>query len=244
LWTVYETPGRTGPLTTKERTGVLWSGSYAVPALSPALSSGTILFRDAPYSVVRYDHHNSFGRASGKVYGLSEARRRSRTGTSWTSVVLGWFAALGASLFLSGLVGAIVGAIFAAPGTGGLGPAGGGISGLVGLLLALLIAFFIGGYVAGRMASRSGIKHGLLVPLLSLVITLVLVLMGAEVNASFIDQLSGVTLPDPVGRAAQSVPQQSLSTILSVPGILALLFPFIGGALGGARGATVGRRRP
>jgi K+-transporting ATPase A subunit len=228
-----------GTLMAKKRTGVLWSGSYAVPALSLALSSGTSLFRDAPYSVVRYDHHNSFGRASGKVYGLSEASRRSRTGTSWTSVVLGWFAALGASLFLSGIVGAIVGAIFAA-----LGTAGGSISGLVGLLLALIIAFFIGGYVAGRMASRSGIKHGLLVPLLSLVITLVLVLMGAAVNASFIDQLSGVTLPGPVGRAAPSVPQQDPTTILSVSGILALLFPFIGGALGGARGAMVGRRRP
>jgi hypothetical protein len=173
------------------------------------------------------------------VYRLSEASRRSRTGTSWTSVVLGWFAALGAGLFLSGIVGAIVGAIFAV-----LGTAGGSISGLVGLLLALLIAFFIGGYVAGRMASHSGIKHGLLVPLLSLVITLVLALMGAAVDARFIDQLSGVTLPGPVGRVAQSVPQQGLGTILSVSGILALLFAFVGGALGGARGATVGRRRP
>jgi hypothetical protein len=175
---------------------------------------------------------------------LSVASRRNRTRTSWTSVVLGWFAALGASLFLSGIVGAIIGAIFAALGIGDLGTARGSISGLVGLLLALLVGFFIGGYVAGRMASRSGIKHGLLVPLLSLVITLVLTLMGAAVDASFIDQLSGVTLPAPVGRAAQSDPQQDLDTILSVLGILALLFPFIGGVLGGARGATVGRRRP
>jgi hypothetical protein len=174
---------------------------------------------------------------------LSEASRRSRSGTSWTSVVLGWFAALGASLFLSGIVGAIAGAIFAALGIGALGTAEGSISALMGLLLALLIAFYTGGYVAGRMASRSGIKHGLLVPLLSLVITLVLALVGAAVDASFIDQLSGVTPPGPAGRAAQSVPQ-GLGTILSVSSILALVFPFIGGALGGARGATVGRRRP
>ena len=80
--------------------------------------------------------------------------------------------------------------------------------------------------------------------MLSLVITLVLALMGAAVDASFIDQLSGVTLPGPLGRTAQSVPHQDLTTILSVSGILALVFPFIGGALGGARGATVGRRRP
>lgn len=175
---------------------------------------------------------------------MSEASRRRRSGTSWTSVVLGWFAALGVSLFLSGIVSAIVGSIFAAVGIGGLGAAAGGISGLVGLLLALLIAFFIGGYVAGRMASRSGVKHGLLVPLLSLIITLVLVLLGAAVDISFIDRLCGVTLPGTVGGAAQSVAQQGLTTILSVSAILALLFPFIGGALGGARGATVGRRRP
>jgi hypothetical protein len=165
-------------------------------------------------------------------------------GTSWTSVILGWLAALGASVILSGIVVAIVSAIFAALGIGGVATSG-GISGLlVGMPLTLLIAFCLGGYVAGRMASRSGVKHGLLVPLLALIVTIVLALIGGAVSASFIDQLSGVTLPDPAGEVAQSVPQQGLGTILSVSGILALLFPFIGGALGGAKGAKTGRRRP
>ena len=160
-------------------------------------------------------------------------------GTSWVSVVLGWLAALGAALILSSIVGAIVGTLFAA-----LGAKSGGISGVIGLLLTLLIAFYLGGYAAGRMASRSGVKHGLLVALLALVVTIVLALIGAAVGASFIDQLGGVTLPGPASKAAQNVPQQGLSTILSVSGILALLFPFIGGALGGARGARVGQERP
>ena len=164
-------------------------------------------------------------------------------GTSWTSVILGWLAALGASVILSGIVVAIVGAIFAALGIGGVATSG-GISGLVGVPLTLLIAFFLGGYVAGRMASRSGVKHGLLVPLLALIVTIVLALIGGAVGASFIDQLSGVTLPGPAGEVAQSVPQQGLGTILSVSGILALLFPFIRGALGGAKGAKTGSRRP
>ena len=129
---------------------------------------------------------------------MSEASRRSRTGTSWTSVVLGWFAALGATLFLSGIAGAIVGAIFAALGAKS-GTTGGGISGLIGVLLTLLIAFFLGGYAAGRMASRSGVKHGLLVALLALRVTIILAIIGATVGASFIDQLSGVTLPSPAG---------------------------------------------
>jgi len=168
---------------------------------------------------------------------------RPELGTSWTSIIVGWFVALGVSLLLSAIVGAIVGAIFSALG-GSSATAGGGVAGLIGVLLTLLISFFIGGYVAGRMASRSGAKHGLLVALVALVITIILAIIGAAVGASFLDQLSGVTLPGPAGKAAQDVPQQGLSTILSVSGILALLFPFIGGALGGARGAAVGRRRP
>jgi hypothetical protein len=176
----------------------------------------------------------------GKEVGV---RERAELGTSWTSVIIGWFVALGVSLVLSAIVGAIVGAIFSALG-GSSATAGGGIAGIIGVLLTLLIAFYIGGYVAGRMASRSGVKHGLLVPLLALVITVILAIIGAAVGASFIDQLSGVTLPGPATQAAQQVPQQGLGTILSVSGILALLFPFIGGALGGARGAAVGRRRP
>src|SRR5687767_9069161 len=156
-------------------------------------------------------------------------------GTSWMSVVLGWLAALGAALILSSIVSAIVGALFAALGAES-GTTGGGISGVIGLLLTLLIAFYLGGYAAGRMASRSGVKHGLLVALLALVVTIVLALIGAAVGASFIDQLGGLTLPAPASKAAQNVPQQGVSTILSVSGILALLFPFIAGALGGARG--------
>ena len=170
-------------------------------------------------------------------------RREAELGTSWTSVVLGWLAALGASLILSGIVGAIVGGILAALGVGG-GIAESGLAGLIGVLVTLLIAFFIGGYVAGRMASRSGVKHGLLVPLLALVVTIILALISSAVGLGFVDQLGGVTLPPPAGNVAQNVPQQGLGAILTVSGILALLFPFIGGALGGARGASVGRRRP
>ena len=190
--------------------------------------------------------HESAPRRAGEVreeQAAERQRREAELGTSWISVVLGWLTALGASLILSGIVGTIVGGILAVLGVGE-GATSGGISGLVGLLLTLLVAFYIGGYVAGRMASRSGIKHGLLVPLLALVVTIVLVIIGGALGASFIDQLSGVTLPGPAGQAAQNVPQQGLGTILSVGGILALLFPFIGGALGGAKGASTGRRRP
>ena len=164
-------------------------------------------------------------------------------GTSWVSVVLGWLAALGAGLILSGIVSGIVGAIFGTAGRQGITE--GGTTALVGLLVTLLLAFLIGGYVAGRLASRSGLKHGLLVPLLALVVTIVLAIIGGLLGVSFIDQLSGVTLPQGAEQSAQqAAPQQGLGTILTVSGILALLFPFIGGAIGGLWGARTGRRRP
>jgi hypothetical protein len=158
-------------------------------------------------------------------------------GTSWLSVIFGWLAALGAGLILSGIVGAIVGAII---GDGGSASAAeGGTAGLIGLLITLLLAFIIGGYVAGRLASRSGLKHGLLVPVVMLVITIVLAGIGALLGLSFLDNLSGVTLPSTPNDAPQN-----LGTILTGAGILALLAPFIGGAIGGALGAKTGRRRP
>ena len=164
-------------------------------------------------------------------------------GTSWVSVVLGWLAALGAGLILSGIVSGIIGAIFGTAGRQGLTE--GGATALVGLLVTLLLAFLIGGYAAGRMAARSGLKHGLLVPLLALVVTLVLAIIGGLLGISFIDQLSGVTLPQGAQQSAQqAAPQQGLGTILSVSGILALLFPFVGGAIGGLWGARTGTRRP
>src|ERR671916_1766727 len=163
-------------------------------------------------------------------------------GTSWVSVVLGWLAALGAGLILSGIVSGIVGAIFGTAGSEGITE--GGATALIGLLITLLLAFLIGGYVAGRLAARSGLKHGVLVPLLALVVTIVLAIIGGLLGVSFIDQLSGVTLPQGVQNSAQQQAPQGLGTILSVSGILALLFPFIGGGLSGAWGARTGSRRP
>ena len=176
-------------------------------------------------------------------HGSANASSDADRGTSWVSVVLGWLAALGAGLILSGIVSGIVGAIFGSAGRQGLTE--GGTTALIGLLITLLLAFLIGGYAAGRMAARSGLKHGLLVPLLALVMTLVLAIIGGALGVSFIDQLSGVTLPQGAQSSAQqAAPQQGLGTILTVSGILALLFPFIGGAIGGLWGARTGSHRP
>ena len=176
----------------------------------------------------------------GEGHGSREAHRRgsAERGTSWLSVIFGWLAALGAGLILSGIVRTIVGAVLGAGGANSSATEG-GTAGFIGLLLTLLLAFIIGGYVAGRLASRSGLKHGLLVPVLALVVTVVLAGVGTLLGLSFIDNLSGVTLSSSPDDAPQN-----LGTILTGAGILALLAPFIGGAIGGALGARTGRKRP
>ena len=67
--------------------------------------------------------------------------------------------------------------------------------------------------------------------------------IGAAVGSSFIDQFSGVALPQVPQGTEQQAPQ-NLGAILTGTGILALLVPFIGGAIGGAWGAKTGRNRP
>src|SRR5215218_7348513 len=198
---------------------------------------------DGPRRVgaVREKHKPSGeGHGSREAHHGGEAHRAGseERGTSWLSVIFGWLAALGAGLILSGIVGAIVRAILRDGGPGSSATEG-GTAGLIGLLITLLLAFIIGGYVAGRLASRSGLKHGILVPVVALVVTIVLTGVGTLLGLSFIDNLSGVTLPSSPDDAPQN-----LGTILTGAGILALLAPFVGGAIGGALGAKTGRRRP
>lgn len=167
---------------------------------------------------------------------MSERYVRDGTGTSWASIVFGWLAALGASLILSGVVAAVVAAIFAVLGFGG--GTEGGISGLLGLLATFFLSFLVGGYAAGRMAGRSGARHGLLVALLALLVTIVLALLGAAVAAPLVN-IPGVTFSNVPTNLPSDV--EGLNVILSVSGLLILLFMFAGGAIGGSWGAA--RRR-
>ena len=165
--------------------------------------------------------------------------REDELGMSWASVVFGWLAALGASLILSGIVGAVVGAIFAV--LGFRGGTEGRITSLVGLLITFFLSFLVGGYVAGCMAGRSDTKHGLLVALLALVVTIVLALLGAAVATPLVNIL-GVTFSNVPKNLPSDVP--GLGIVLSVSGVLVLIFMVVGGALGGQRGASTARQRP
>jgi hypothetical protein len=164
--------------------------------------------------------------------------RRGGSGTSWSSVLIGWLASLGASLILGGIVSAVVGAILAVPGAGG-GPEV-GTSDLVGVLVTVFIAFLVGGYTAGRMASRQGTRHGLLVALLALIVTLVLSFLGGIAGLGLVNDLQGVTLSG----VPTEIAREGLGTALTLGGVLALLLPFLAGAIGGSWGESTGRSRP
>jgi hypothetical protein len=73
----------------------------------------------------------------------------------------------------------------------------------------------------------------------ALVVTIILAGVGTLLGLSFIENLSGVTLPN----VPDDTPR-GLSTILTGAGILTLLAPFVGGAIGGTWGVKRGRRRP
>ncbi len=118
------------------------------------------------------------------------------------------------------------------------GAAEGEGSSLVGVSLTLVLAFFLGGYVAGRSASRSKARRGgLLAALLALVAVMFLTVAGALLGSGLGNGLSGVRFP--------STPEdvRNLGAIMPVFGVLALILPFIGGAVGGVRGAKMGRKR-
>jgi hypothetical protein len=69
------------------------------------------------------------------------------------------------------------------------------------------------------------------------------VLIGTVAGFGIADNLSGVVLPD----VSVDNEEQGLSSLLAfsaISGILILLFPFIGAAVGGAWGARTGQRRP
>jgi hypothetical protein len=165
--------------------------------------------------------------------------REEELGTSWTSVIFGWLAALGASLLLSSIIGLIVSVIFATLGFRGGTEAG--TTSLVGLLITFFLSFFVGGYAAGRMASRSGTKHGLLVVLLALIVTITLALLGAVVATPLVN-IPGVTFSNVPTTLPGEIP--GLGIVLSVWGLLVLVLMFAGGAIGGQGGARTGRRRP
>ena len=119
-----------------------------------------------------------------------EDRRRDDTeardrfgGINWGAGFFGWLVAIGMTIILSGIVGAVLTAVGsqiditlrdarAAAGSIGIGA---GIT----LLVVLMLAYFTGGYVAGRMSRFDGARQGVAVWVIGLLVTLLVAALGA-----------------------------------------------------------------
>ena len=156
-------------------------------------------------------------------------------GMSWKGVMFGSLTTFGSILTLGVVVGFVMLVVSDILGTSS--DAQGEGSSLVGISLTLLLAFFLGGFVAGRTASHSGAKHGLLVALLTLVAVMFLAVLGVILGSGLVNGLTGARLPSTLEDV------RSLSAIMLFIGVLALILPFVGGAMSGIRGTKTGRRR-
>ncbi len=110
----------------------------------------------------------------------------------------GWLIAVGLTVLLTGVIGAIAAAVdyaitldrsTAEDNAGTIGV----VSGLV-LVLMMAIAYYNGGYVAGRLARFDGARQGFGVWAIGLVVTLVVAGIGALAGSQY-DVLDRVDLP-------------------------------------------------
>ena len=144
----------------------------------------------------------------------------------------GFVAALGSLLLLSGVIGAIVGAVGYQTGLDGTRDEL-SLGGLVGGLIALFIAFFIGGWVAARIARHNGTRHGLMTVLWMVVLAAVFAALGAWFGAEF-DVLSELNAP-------QFFSSDALTAGAIISGLVALAAMLLGGYLGGRLGERSSR---
>ena len=127
----------------------------------------------------------------------SQARERFG-GINWGAGFFGWLVAIGMTIILSGIVGAILSAIGssiditlrdARTSAGSIG-IGAGIT----LLVVLMLAYFTGGYVAGRMSRFDGARQGFATWLLGLLVTILVGVIGAIAGAKY-DIFDRISLP-------------------------------------------------
>jgi len=127
----------------------------------------------------------------------SEARERFG-GINWGAGFFGWLVAIGMTIILTGIVGAVVSAVDSqvditlrdARSSAGAISIGAGIT----LLVVLMLAYFTGGYVAGRMSRFDGARQGFATWLIGLVVTILVALIGAAAGAEY-DVFDRISLP-------------------------------------------------
>jgi hypothetical protein len=140
------------------------------------------------------------------------------------SAFFGWLVAVGLTVLLGVLAGAVTAAIGADPATG-----------TVVTVAVLLVAYYAGGYVAGRLARFDGARNGFLSWVVGLVATIVLTVVAAFVGAQY-DVLSRVSLPTLPTSLADVTATGMLLAAVAVLGTL------LAAVLGGKAGESFHRR--
>lgn len=154
-------------------------------------------------------------------------------GINWGAAFFGWLVAVGLTILLTGIVGAIVSAVSSSTQVtqseaerqaGTIGIAAG-----IVLLLVLALAYYAGGYVAGRMSRFDGTKQGLATWVIGLLVTLLAIGLGALFGSEY-NIFDRVNLP----RIPLSTSELSTGGIIAAVAVLlvSLLAAMLGGKVG------------
>ncbi|HEX9435710.1 MAG TPA: hypothetical protein VGA16_00965 [Candidatus Limnocylindria bacterium] len=144
-------------------------------------------------------------------------------GTSWSAVVGGWIAAIGAAALVAPLIAAILTGRPAVPNDLALA---------VPVVLGLMIAYLIGGYVAGRMAGYNTSWHGLMTAFFGLFVTLLALLAAAAADQGLLAS-SGVRSLSDVFPGVRELDLRTLGDTVTFGAILSFLATIFAGWLGG-----------
>jgi hypothetical protein len=165
---------------------------------------------------------------------VGEDRRREKFGgTNWGAAFFGWLVAVGVSILLTGIVGAVAAGIgYNEDISQSEAEREAGTIGLVAaivLIVVLMIGYYAGGYVAGRMSRYDGGRQGLSVWLIGLVVTILAVAAGLVFGSQY-NVLSRVSLPTlPV--STETLSAGGVIAAIAVLG-LTLLAALAGGSVG------------
>jgi hypothetical protein len=147
-------------------------------------------------------------------------------GTSWSAVICGWIAAVGAAALVAPAVAAILAGRPVVPNDLGLA---------VPVVLGLMISYLIGGYVAGRMAGYGTSWHGMMTAFFGLFVTLLALLLAAAADQGLLAS-SGVRSLADVFPGIRQLDLRALGDTLTFGAILGFLATIFAGWLGGLLG--------
>jgi hypothetical protein len=144
-------------------------------------------------------------------------------GTSWSAVIGGWIAAIGAAALVAPLVAAIL---------AGRPPVPNDLALAVPVVLGLMIAYLIGGYVSGRMAGYNTSWHGMMTAFFGLFLALIALLVAAAADQGLL-AASGIRSLADVFPGVRELDLRTLGDTVTFGAILGFLATIFAGWLGG-----------